>query len=1748
MDESKKIAIHLKSLKKVTCELFSKAMLEIKNIDSSISVDEKKQKVYPLQNVLQSKSNGVNKLYDRLIDLTTEEATVESIMQESIDFEIYSKENLHFINEFVNKCQLDEKKFKSSTTVEPKRFETSIKLPRIEIKRFGGELTQWKSFIDTFEAAIHKSSLSNAEKFNYLKGYLQENASKTIEGLSLTNENYPKALELLKDRYGNTQMIISAHMGELLKLQPITKEDDVSSLRLFYDEIEAHVRSLLSLGVDSKNYGALLSPIIMERLPNELRLIISRNLKGEGWDLTRLLEILREELKARETCILPPSENSEVDIPYTQSALFTKSKPTPQIKCLFCRGPHYSDKCDIVTDLQTRKDHVKKLKRCFICLKPDHTMRNCTSTRGCYYCKGKHNSAICDKRESPKGTTNLHVRSETSVLLQTAQVYITSKSGNQVKVRALLDSGSQKSFISKRIRNILKLPTKGVENLTIATFGKNEPNITKVDCVEFSIKGMNKPDNILMKAYSVSTICLPLCDQPIQYSKQNYEHIKDLNLADAGEGELDVDLLIGSDFYWSILSGKVLRGDGCGPVALDSKVGWILSGSAAGNQATKQQSINLIYNSTPTHVVCIETNSNNDSIESKLSKFWDLETLGICDNENHPDQVFLNDIKVNSEGRYEVQLPFKANHPVLSDNFELAEKRLRNTLKRLKSNPKLLKLYDDVFQEQKQFGIIEPANKTGTSGETHYLPHHAVIKENKQTSKVRIVFDASSKVRGPSLNDCLHKGPQLTPLLFDILLRFRSFAVALTADIEKAFLQISIAEDDRDYLRFLWFEDVFQDEPKIVRNRFARVVFGVNSSPFLLNGTIRKHASNYLDIDAEFVEKVMKSFYVDDCISGESSTEKAFQLFKKLKTRFLEGLFCLRKWRTNDPDLRQQIYSIEETEPIESSQEKILGIVWDENADIFKFDLSELIEAASAKKPTKRNILSILSSFYDPLGLIQPIIVSLKLLFQNICKRKFDWDDEISDDLKETWFSLINNLKHSNIIQVPRPYIITDVSNPVVECELHGFSDASEKAYGANIYLRSQTKSGAIQVTLVASKSRVSPIKCVTIPRLELLGNLLLSRLMLAVINALDEQYQFTSLYYWTDSQVSLSWIKSFNKEYKAFVQNRIDEIRKNTDTNFWNYCKTTENPADLITRSNTSPSVLSCNKLWWEGPSFLKNSKDQWLKEKADQEKRVVNDIELKTNTVAMVTLESNVQLNKVIEIENFSTLTRLIRVTAWVLRFVKNLKMKISKTETKLSATLSTTDLSESKELWVKDNQKTLHGADFENVKKQLNIVKDDRGIYRCQGRLHNAPLPYQTRFPAILNQNHRLAELIVLEKHLIVKHARVKQTLTELRQEYWVCKGRSFVRKLLRMCVTCKKLSGKPYSYPAPPPLTQLRLDDSRPFAVVGVDNCGPLFVRNIYGSSDVTMFKAWIVLFTCAASRGVVLDLVPDMGAGSFVRSLNRLVSRRGCPNDIISDNGRNFIAELTQNHASSLNIKWHFNIPLAPWYGGFFERLIRTVKGHLKKQLHNARLNYDEMMTVLLEIELIVNNRPITYVYPNELQECLTPNHLLFSRRLESRSLTNHESPLTVANLGNSPHINQLLEHFWNRWRQEYLTELRVQHKNGSKKGQSISLNDIVLVHDDKLPRSLWRIGKVTKLIMSQDNKVRGADVSLPNSSTLKRPVCKLYPIESEYSHTDNATNISEPVEQVDNEQLKGARRSTRREAAIVGELKRKYLV
>ena len=298
---------------------------------------------------------------------------------------------------------------------------------------------------------------------------------------------------------------------------------------------------------------------------------------------------------------------------------------------------------------------------------------------------------------------------------------------------------------------------------------------------------------------------------------------------------------------------------------------------------------------------------NVDSLERNVQKLWNFEALCITEG-NEVHEEFLNDTSFTGS-RYSVKLPCKEGYDKLPDNYANSLGRMKGQLRRLRKEPNLLREYDSIIREQAELGIIEQVVDLERAERVHYLPHQAVIRREAVTTKLRIVYDASSKESksGTSLNDCLQVGPSLNPLLYSILVRFRENRVALVGDIEKAFLNVEVNEGDRDCLRFLWVDNIESEKFETTVYWFCRVVFGLNSSLFLLNATLRHHVSRYLGVDPEFVQKMLESFYVDDLVSGESTEQGAYELYDKAKSRMSKGGFRLRKWLTNNKGLREKI-------------------------------------------------------------------------------------------------------------------------------------------------------------------------------------------------------------------------------------------------------------------------------------------------------------------------------------------------------------------------------------------------------------------------------------------------------------------------------------------------------------------------------------------------------------------------------------------------------------------------------------------------------------------------------------------------------------------------------------------------------------------------------------------------------------------------------------------------------------------------
>ena len=855
------------------------------------------------------------------------------------------------------------------------------------------------------------ADLSLVERFDYLSSLLDGAAQEAVSGLALTGGNYAEAIR-------GTQQIVSKHMEALLQAEPVSNPQNVKALRCLFDIINGHMRSFSSLDVDEESYGSLLCPVLISKIPAELQLIVSRKVEEKDWKLKTLMATIEEEIIARERLgpTRPPLRKGDGKLPSSATTLLSRDSTTHLPNCCYCGQQHLSACCTVITQTDARKEVLKRAGRCFSCLRKGHLSRKCKSAQRCQKCQGKHHTSICctsqpdgisgatgtsllqtktpnssslnpDAQKFSPSDTSLYIHSDKHVLLQTASALIRNPQHPEIalKLRMVLDNGSQRSYLTQSARNSLHLSTTSKRQLAIAAFGskRREPQPCEVVRLEVQTR---LGQYTSLDVFVVPHICEPLTSQPLYQYLELYPHLGGLELADnPGKGMCEVDLLVGSDFYWDFVSGETRRGDK-GPVAVETTLGWILSGPTEFIRNPGQM-VSLVT----THTLSIDGKVTNKMLDATLQSFWELESLGI-----RPDEMgdvaidqFANSITMK-EGRYEVSLPWREGHDPLPTNYQLSRRRLTGLLRRLRRTPEILKEYDFIIRSQLKHQIVEvvPEDEENASV-IHYLPHHAVVRQDKNTTKVRVVYDASSKSIGPSLNQCLHVGPKYNQKINELLFRFRSYPIALVADIEKAFLMVSINPADRDVLRFLWVENPFEEDFKVVTMRFTRVMFGVTSSPFLLNATIQHHLQLYCSSSPDLVKTLNQSLYVDDLVAGADTEDEAYSLYRDSKDVLKRGSFNLRKFVTNVSQLQRRIdekeapmitadsnslcsssiHPYEEsfaqsTIPIDSvshpGEHKVLGIQWDLERDHLFFDLAHLLEKAEMFQPTKRNVVSVI--------------------------------------------------------------------------------------------------------------------------------------------------------------------------------------------------------------------------------------------------------------------------------------------------------------------------------------------------------------------------------------------------------------------------------------------------------------------------------------------------------------------------------------------------------------------------------------------------------------------------------------------------------------------------------------------------------------------------------------------------------------------------------------------------------------------
>ena len=670
----------------------------------------------------------------------------------------------------------------------------------------------------------------------------------------------------------------------------------------------------------------------------------------------------------------------------------------------------------------------------------------------------------------------------------------------------------------------------------------------------------------------------------------------------------------------------------------------------------------------------------------------------------------------------------------------------------------------------------------------------------------------------------------------------------------------------------------------------------------------------------------------------------------------------------------------------------------------------------------------------------------------------------------------------------------------------------------------------------------------------------------------------------------TLCWIKN-ERIWKQYVQHRVEEIRSLTSKDSWRHCPGELNPADIPSRGLNAKD-LSVNSTWWNGPSFLLRPESEWPKPRPTQEGNELAQQEATKNTNeithSMINTSSDrlaPNIEAIIDIKRFGNQTKLLRVTALVVKFIAKLKnrVRLKKTRESTKEVLTASELNDAETMWIKSVQANSFDKEIRfltrkktkdessitpNYVTQFGLYLDQLGVVRCGGRIGNSTLPSNCKNPILLPSKHQFVTLLIEHTHkYAVLHNGIRDTLTTLRERFWVIRGREAVKKLIRKCVTCLKHEGISYTPQQPTDLPNSRVSDDPPFTHVGLDFAGPIYFDSKVPESDNEQSnKVYICLYTCASTRAVHLELCRSLNVPDFLLAFRRFSSRRGLPATLTSDNAKTFKSsskemlkiarsDEVRRYLVDNRITWNFIIERAPWWGGFWERLVRSIKRPLKKVLGRSTLSFEEIRTILVEIETVINLRPITYVYDDADSNSypLTPSHLIYGRRISSTpNSAHHEIVSTYKSLTRrARHHRNLLQQLTDQWRKEYLTGLREQSKLTKRNNaREISIGDIVLLKKDSTARCKWKLAKVEELIQGADGKVRAAVVKVASSDKrpvyLRRAVQHLIPIEVNTSDD----NELQPKRLVDNQStpiVTDNDRSPQRNAAVIGEINRREL-
>jgi hypothetical protein len=1591
------------------------------------------------------------------------------------------------------------------------------RLPAVQVEIFSGKYRDYTPFINLFRAIIHNDrSIDNVQKLYYLRSFLSKEPYDIVKDLPLTMGSYDEALKLLDERYNHTSKIVNEHINSLLDINALCRSTP-GHLREFVSSVKQCLSALKNLSVNTENWD----PIILAILYRKLDSYTSRAYQLERSDANDptvadfLLFMEKRALALENADAVAPGK-------YHKAVVNVTAAPAPGLTCTYCKSAqHKIFECNKfkLASPGDRIAYCKNNSLCNVCLNAHRG--KCRFHFRCNICKETHNTLLHQEptqvnTQATQPVSLISTFNSNRVLLPTVKVKLLSKTGQIVHVKAILDSASQISLVTSKVIHTLGVAPNN-DNTSIV--GVSNSNASAKYSVPLEIASLATPYKVTTNFHVLDNITCKIPQYKIDTKLLNIP--SSVNLADEDFYKpSEINMLLGADVFFQALLPEpqaAPRQPGLQfaehlatqPRFVNTKFGHVIAGALPRNANSDTSKVSLL---------CVQCDS---SLNDSLQQFWKAEKIPetYCESMSEHEQCerIFQDTTVFENNRFQVDLPLKVPlnevNDVLGCSFDIAYYRFLNLEKKLQKNVNLLTDYDKFINEYvdlKHAHYVDFSSLDFENDPLYFAAHQAVTNPHSKTTPTRVVFDCSMQTNKKiALNDILLNGAPLQRELFDIMLLFRLGEYTFSTDIRRMFRCININPIHAKLQNILWRSNP-NDPLKCIQ--LDSVTYGQKSSTFLSTRCLQELSNRYHN-EFPLASYILNNCtYVDDACFSHSDLNVIIEARLQLCELLAKGSFHTHKWASNDhrvlegiPNDKQHFDSLDFQKDLYL---KTLGLKLNMQDDCFVFSCPEPFDKQS---PTKKDILSHISKFYDPLGFIAPIIMKAKAFMQKVYSEKIGWNEVPSPQLREEWFSFANKLTQMKPLTINR-YL--QIPSNATALQLIGFADAcSTTGYGCCVYLRVVDEHGNASLSLLCAKSRINPRNkdTLTIARLELCSMLLLSKLINRVYETLKPALNIQGVYLFSDSQIALAWVNTEPIKLQAFVANRVRLIRDLTDKWRWLYVPSEDNASDCVSRG-ADPDELHNTPMWLHGPTFLHDGKYEF--DNTSNLPAVEDLPELKkapsSDRVTLITQKGS---NFYEFLDNFSDLNKMVRVMAYINRFCNNLKNK----NTNSPKYITPSELKKALLKIIKHEQGIYFRHELDNLKANDNVkgtlnplhpFLDDQGILRVGGRIKNANVSFSQKHPIILPRESRITNLIVHHEHIRLLHAPPKLLLSSLNEKYWIVNGLSYVKKIVSKCLPCFRMKAqcaKQLMGSLPPE----RVNACRVFQKIGIDFAGPITVKNSRVRRALQT-KGYICVFVCFVTKAIHLELSSDLTTDAFLACFKRFIARRGLPTDVFCDNGGSFKGAenklnelynlnnskghqtLVQSYAAQQNIAFHFVPSYSPVFAGLAEAAVKSTKYHLKRVLQSYVLTYEQLNTILCQIEAVLNSRPLLPVTANDVNDYsyLSAGHFLIGAAMTS---------LPEADLADSPTnrlkfwemCNKVKGHFWKVWHKYYLNVLQCRPKWRDSK-PNVQVGALVIMKEPNSPPMTWPMARIVKVYPGDDNKVRVVDLMTPNKKVYRR--------------------------------------------------------